>query len=573
MLFKLSCPTAQRSTSSHVDETRVNLCLTPVMIHLLVTLHDTLKSQIASTDQQITIFSTGNNYNHGAFRFNIAMWVAESARTSETVEDNHLVKAFKIANSQLKLVGADSVARDIIDIYEMAVPHIEARLRKYPGLFNFSFDGWSACNTSAFLGMWVHFIEKVSLVSILMDFILLKKRHTVEYLALQFTNSVKSFKVKRKVLGLTRDNAGCCLLHIFNLVDKVVCQPFTAKAKDKKGEVDEDSNKEEDAERDDNEEDEGNGEITGEWDGENNEEVDNDRLLANNEVDPGHDKQDELVLEEIVEELEDILKELNLSVPLVTDEEFALAHSTFRKSHTLAKKLHYSSALKNELEDLCNKYSMKYITIKRLITSTLNKLCNPPIPARCAPKSNRLSKEQKALKDLKLLEEEWEMVEAIMPLLQEFVYAAQHMQTNKRPMLFQVIKYMDVMNDLLEEWVSDISKPNVIRYGAAKALGLLDKYYAKTDDSIMPQVAMSKCLVSIYLLDGLADVQRVLHPQEKMSYFEGQKWPDDWKNAARTAVAQLWETHYKPKNSDLPSTASTTEEIFDQKDRFATKKK
>ncbi|KAL0567600.1 hypothetical protein V5O48_014394 [Marasmius crinis-equi] len=157
----------------------------------------------------------------------------------------------------------------------------------------------------------------------------LKKRHTGKYLALQFTNTVKAYKIEKKVLGFTGDNAannntmidalekklpdspcgpstqGHCLLHIFNLVDKAACQLFTAKAKVKKVESEEDDEEEDGAGTDDEE----NGEGQGDSDDENSPEDNDDRLLHDKEVDPGCDKQNEEVLEEAAAELEDILKE------------------------------------------------------------------------------------------------------------------------------------------------------------------------------------------------------------------------------------------------------------------------
>ncbi|KAJ7194814.1 hypothetical protein GGX14DRAFT_377563, partial [Mycena pura] len=53
-----------------------------------------------------------------------------------------------------------------------------------------------------------------------------------------------------------------------------------------------------------------------------------------------------------------------------------------------------------------------------------------------------------------------------------------------------------------------------VRAAALAGLGILDKYYAKTDESIMYRVSM------------------LMHPSYRLSYFEKQDWPEDWKSQA-----------------------------------------
>ncbi|EEB95438.1 hypothetical protein MPER_05597 [Moniliophthora perniciosa FA553] len=180
----------------------------------------------------------------------------------------------------------------------------------------------------------------------------------------------------------------------------------------------------------------------------------------------------------------------------------AEARSTFRKTRRLGKKIHYSKPLKDKLKDICEHLHITYKTLKKLIAvrwnslhtmwasfdhleAALDELCDPPVERRRGVRVPKVSKDRKALKAWKLGEEEWALVKEMVPLLENFVFATQHMQTNKHPLLFQVIKHMDTLNEILEEWARDTTKSTVTRLGAAKGLAVLDKYYSRTDDSIM----------------------------------------------------------------------------------------
>lgn len=66
------------------------------------------------------------------------------------------------------------------------------------------------------------------------------------------------------------------------------------------------------------------------------------------------------------------------------------------------------------------------------------------------------------------------------------------METNSRPLLHQVIRDMDRLNGELEKLIDNNNTMLPLRHAAVLSLGILDKYYAKTDDSIMYRGALSK---------------------------------------------------------------------------------
>ena len=115
------------------------------------------------------------------------------------------------------------------------------------------------------------------------------------------------------------------------------------------------------------------------------------------------------------------------------------------------------------------------------------------------------------------------------------------------PLLHQVIPIIDVLTAHLENTVADILLHKVIRRAAARGLGVLNKYYSLTDESVMYRIAMSKCLVLCLVIPHTHYISVVLHPRYKLEYFRKQKWEVEWINTARTMVVDQWETYYKPK--------------------------
>ena len=60
------------------------------------------------------------------------------------------------------------------------------------------------------------------------------------------------------------------------------------------------------------------------------------------------------------------------------------------------------------------------------------------------------------------------------------------------PLLYKVIPIINILTDKLEKAANNVSLLRGVRAGAIKGLAVLNKYYAKTDESIMYRVAISK---------------------------------------------------------------------------------
>ncbi|KAJ7066333.1 hypothetical protein C8F01DRAFT_1052392 [Mycena amicta] len=81
-------------------------------------------------------------------------------------------------------------------------------------------------------------------------------------------------------------------------------------------------------------------------------------------------------------------------------------------------------------------------------------------------------------------------------------------------------------------------------------LGILDKYYAKTDDSIMYRLAM------------------LMHPSYGLAYFDKMGWPKEWKDIAVDLARTQWTENYRVQASSTGSAVEPTAHctLFDELD-------
>ncbi|KAJ7203388.1 hypothetical protein GGX14DRAFT_369538, partial [Mycena pura] len=119
----------------------------------------------------------------------------------------------------------------------------------------------------------------------------------------------------------------------------------------------------------------------------------------------------------------------------------------------------------------------------------------------------------------------------LIATMQPFREATLRVSTNKHPRIFEVIPIIDLLTKFLEDAVREdrSTRPHfdVVRAAALAGLGLLDKYYEKTDESIMYRVGM------------------LMHPSYRLSYFEKQDWPQEWKDQALNLARAQWTLNYK----------------------------
>jgi hypothetical protein len=68
------------------------------------------------------------------------------------------------------------------------------------------------------------------------------------------------------------------------------------------------------------------------------------------------------------------------------------------------------------------------------------------------------------------------------------------MSQKRIPLLHEVIPVIDILTEKLEDAIENDHLMSVVKGSAVRGLTVLNKYYSKTDSSIMYQIAMSKSM-------------------------------------------------------------------------------
>ena len=107
-----------------------------------------------------------------------------------------------------------------------------------------------------------------------------------------------------------------------------------------------------------------------------------------------------------------------------------------------------------------------------------------------------------------LSDEEWSLLESLQPLLsvrspivfvfqiltsffQLFLFATKAISKSATPCVHQVIPYIDQITKALDDFSADLELPPAVRAAALRGKTVLNKYYSKTDESIINRIAMS----------------------------------------------------------------------------------
>ena len=277
-----------------------------------------------------------------------------------------------------------------------------------------------------------------------------------------------------------------------------------------------------DATADSREEEDGDEEIEDEED-EADEEDENAEEESDDELDPDREARDELEIEEIGREVDRIQKATVADVLLGQSAMSKVMNTspncTCTERHyqisKLATRIAHSPLMTDDLAECCKKAGIASKTIKRPVPTRWNsvaemlwsaiQLCTPLNKLVLIDWHNTNAKSR--IKKFKLKKEEWDLLMQLEPILvvssllvhrwmlivflQMFLIATERMSQNKVPLLHEVIPIIDVLTDRLEAATGDLTLHAAVRAAAAKGLAILNKYYAKTDDSIMYRMVMS----------------------------------------------------------------------------------
>ena len=139
--------------------------------------------------------------------------------------------------------------------------------------------------------------------------------------------------------------------------------------------------------------------------------------------------------------------------------------------------------------------------------------------------------------------------------MQPFLQATLHMETMGRPLVHAVIPLIDNLTTKLEQWSKDESLHIAVRAGTLAGVRVLNKYYSKTDDSIIYRLAMRASHYSCLVQSNLV---LVMHPRYKLDYFKQQRWESEWIDVVRKIARDHYNKFYKPIDQQA-GTSSTVD--------------
>ncbi|TDL13925.1 hypothetical protein BD410DRAFT_686493, partial [Rickenella mellea] len=232
---------------------------------------------------------------------------------------------------------------------------------------------------------------------------------------------------------------------------------------------------------------------------------------SNEEMDEAREASDAVVIEELGLEVDHEV--------VLTADEVAMGCFAMTKILGLAKRVFHSPALRDELKDLCIRVAkIEPKILMRAVPTRWNSVAvalqralhlQLALDKLVMAKQFNTSRGVK-LKKYKLSTDEWGILTQLSPILQHFLDATTRISQSTVSLLHEVIPVIDKLTDVLDAANEDTNLFPVVRAAMKRGRKVLDKYYAKTDESILYRCAM------------------LLHPRYKISYFRKHKWLDEW---------------------------------------------
>ncbi|OJT08548.1 hypothetical protein TRAPUB_554 [Trametes pubescens] len=445
--------------------------------------------------------------------------------------------------AKVELPSRVTVSRDVQMIMLDGKIRVIAFLSSLPCKIHICVDGWTSPNIMSFLGVTAHWHRDGEIEHIILDFIRLTNGHTGKYLAEKLVECLTGYGIEKKVLAVTVDNADNnttmlkemhtlvkelrgpmarvrCFGHVLNLVVKAIMSMFLRKPKAKAdagvqaGHDDEDADL---AALDDPED------------------VDEDDLEAAQEADQAREDADDALLDDMANNNVDValtaqdIKEGRLAVEKVTKLSKKVWNSPPVRA-ALATLTHDAPDIHSEVlvHSVATRWNTVAAVIERALElqEVLGDLCD--MAQFNKPRGVRLRR-------FILTDDDWMLLDQLHRLLDPFVYSTNEISHSSRGLVHEVIPFMDLLTEHVDEFIADDTLHPAVRGAAKRGRAILDKYYTLTDTTIVYRIAM------------------MLHPRYKTQYFKDQSWPEDWITEARAIIEKEWTSNYKPKDAPAPA--------------------
>ncbi|OJT13075.1 Zinc finger BED domain-containing protein 4 [Trametes pubescens] len=475
--------------------------------------------------EQITAYGHGSTYSAARVRFYIAIWCSRHHRPYIIVEDKEFRQLLTMLYGKVVIPKRMTVARDIRIIHSDSKDRVIIHFQQcISGRIHICIDGWTSPNILAFLGITAHWHDNGKIRHVILDFVRLTNAHTGKYLAEEVIKCLESFGIEKKVMAVTCDNAESntvmlkemhalvpqfrgprirvrCFGHVLNLTVKAILSIFS-----KPGPPPGDADKED-------------------------EDADEHEAEAAEEIDAAREAADDAIIDALLDE--DLDFELNAA-------DLFIGRTALNKILTLSRKVWNSPNVRTELGKLATEKGLKSEVLIRAVRTrwnTVTEVIKRALEMKevlgdlCDMHQFNKDKRGPRLRRFVLEDDEWTLLDEVHRLLDPFLYATKQISVSDRALVQDVIPYIDVLTSHVDTFRNDASLSPIVRAAAQRGREILDKYYKRTDETIVYRIAM------------------ILHPRYKLQYFRDADWEEDWITEALKLVRDEWTTNYKPQQA------------------------
>jgi hypothetical protein len=137
--------------------------------------------------------NTNQTFKKEEFNEKLIEWIVEEMHPYTIAEEKGFNNIIKYLNPLVNSITGDTVKAKIDLTFELEIKEIITELQKLNSKPSFTLDCWTSMNTTAYLGVTIHYInEDFEIKKYLLDFVLLKEKQSGAILAEEFVIILKS---------------------------------------------------------------------------------------------------------------------------------------------------------------------------------------------------------------------------------------------------------------------------------------------------------------------------------------------------------------------------------------------
>ncbi|EAU91275.1 hypothetical protein CC1G_11533 [Coprinopsis cinerea okayama7 len=242
------------------------------------------------------------------------------------------------------------------------------------------------------------------------------------------------------------------------------------------------------------------------------------------ELAPEVRESDETVVDEVADEAD-----LEHRLPSLSLRDAKAGQIALTKLRKLAQKIHWSLTICEALAEDCEAVNVWPRHIVRDVSTRWNsstELIHSVLLIEKALSCLVIRKEFNRprgvrLERFMLSRAEWEILKGIKPLLDAILYATKEVSQSAVPMVHPIIPLINSITAIFDKFIDNLNSHPAVCHAAFRGLLMLNKYYKRTDDAVVYQIAM------------------LMHSSTKTSYFIRAGWSAEWIGATVTPEGRL----------------------------------